>query len=274
MGLGRSDTRDGARGADAGTARCIEPDPAGNEEGDVIDDKRTDRERIVDRLGWSAAGGKARHGETQNWRHVEAGDARLHPTTRPCASTVSIAKRGAPGCQWKRRRSADAIDRVVDALLDPAYGTRRGNTQTTPFGILSVAWDGHVSTFSPELLGTPHPAYGSFAFGDLAHQGLDETARDLRLRRIAREIARGVVRCRRECPYFAFCRGGAPANKLAEHGRFDGTATLFCQMTQMVVIETILRALETDLSRAERSATPAMPATKPTFGAAEAPSLA
>jgi uncharacterized protein len=166
------------------------------------------------------------------------------------------------------------IDRVVDTLLDPAYGTRRGNTQTTPFGILSVAWDGCISTFSPELLGTSHLAYGSFAFGDLRHQGLDEIARDLRLRRIAREIARGVARCRRECPYFAFCRGGAPANKLAEHGRFDGTATLFCQMTQMVVVETVLRALETDLARAERSATPVMPAAKPTFDAAETPSLA
>jgi uncharacterized protein len=157
------------------------------------------------------------------------------------------------------------IDRVLDALLDPDYGTRRGNTQTTPFGIVSVAWDGSVSTFSPELLGTSHPAYGSFAFGDLRSQGLDEIARDLRLLRIAREIGRGVARCRRECPYFAFCLGGAPANKLAEHGRFDGTATLFCQMTQMVVVETVLRALEMNLARAQEASLQATTDHAPAF---------
>ena len=151
------------------------------------------------------------------------------------------------------------IDRVVDVLLDPAYGTYQGNTQTRPFGIVSVAWDGSVSTFSPELLGMSHPAYGSFAFGNLHEHGLDEIARDLRLRRIAREIGQGVAACRRQCPYFAFCRGGAPANKLGEHGRFDGTTTLFCQTTQMVVVETVLRALETDLAEPGLHAPPSLP---------------
>jgi uncharacterized protein len=144
------------------------------------------------------------------------------------------------------------IDRVVDALLDPKYGTYRDNGQNVPFGILSVAWDGAISTFSPELLGTAHPAYGAFAFGNVHTSSLADIAKDLRLRRIGKEIAKGVGSCRSSCPYFAFCRRGAPANKLSELGRFDGTITLFCQLTQIVVVETVLRALEIDLGPASR----------------------
>jgi uncharacterized protein len=143
------------------------------------------------------------------------------------------------------------IDRVVDALLDPQYGSYGGNGQNVPFGIVSVAWNGAMSTFSPELLGTAHPAYGPFAFGNVHTSSLAASAKDLRLRRIGKEIAKGVEQCRRSCPYFAFCRGGAPANKLSELGRFDGTLTLFCQLTQIVVVETVLRALEVDLARLE-----------------------
>jgi uncharacterized protein len=145
------------------------------------------------------------------------------------------------------------IDRVIDALLDPQYGTYRGNGQNVPFGIVSIAWHGAVSTFSPELLGTAHPGYGAFAFGNVHTTSLAAIARDLRLRRIAREIEQGVGRCRCSCPYFAFCRGGAPANKLSELGRFDGTLTLFCQLTQIIVVETVLGALEVDLARLEQT---------------------
>jgi uncharacterized protein len=145
------------------------------------------------------------------------------------------------------------IDRVIDALLDPQYGTYRGNGQNVPFGIVSIAWNGAVSTFSPELLGTAHPGYGAFAFGNVHTTSLAAIARDLRLRRIAREIEQGVDQCRCSCPYFAFCRGGAPANKLSELGRFDGTLTLFCQLTQIIVVETVLGALEVDLARLEQT---------------------
>ena len=85
------------------------------------------------------------------------------------------------------------IDRVIDALLDPQYGTYRGNGQNVPFGIVSIAWNGAVSTFSPELLGTAHPGYGAFAFGNVHTTSLAAIARDLRMRRIAREIEQGAT---------------------------------------------------------------------------------
>ena len=139
------------------------------------------------------------------------------------------------------------IDRVVDALFDPRYGRHRDNDQNVLFGIVSVSWDGAISTFSPELLGTSHPAYGTFVFGNVVTNSLSEAAEHPTVRLMDDDIARGVDRCRDLCPYFAFCRGGAPANKLSELGSFDGTMTLFCRLTQMVIVDTVLSALDADL---------------------------
>ncbi len=138
-------------------------------------------------------------------------------------------------------------------MLDPQFGRYATNVQTEPFGILNVSWDGNISTFSPELLGASDPRFGTFLFGSVAGGSLAGIAASPKLQRVAREIRRGVTRCRQVCPYFSFCRGGAPANKLAETGRFDATVTGFCTVTQMIVAETVLRGLEQDLTVARAS---------------------
>ena len=43
--------------------------------------------------------------------------------------------------------------------------------QNLPFAIVSVGYDGMISTFSPELLGARHPRFDAFAFGQLATHG-------------------------------------------------------------------------------------------------------
>jgi uncharacterized protein len=141
------------------------------------------------------------------------------------------------------------IDRVMDALMDPGYGTYEDNAQNAPFGIMSVSFDGQISTFSPELMSIVDTRVGSFQSGEVHSTSVADILAQPRFKRIAGEISRGVKRCKTECPYFAFCRGGAPSNKLGETGRLDCTRTLFCTTTQMVVVETVLRALEVDLSR-------------------------
>jgi uncharacterized protein len=118
---------------------------------------------------------------------------------------------------------------------------------TVPLAMMSVAWDGSVGTFSPELLGTSHARFGDFYFGNVLNNSIHEIANESRLVRAAREISIGVDRCRSSCRYFAFCRGGAPSNKLGETGRFDSTTTMFCTLTQKTTVEIILRALEHDL---------------------------
>jgi uncharacterized protein len=140
------------------------------------------------------------------------------------------------------------FDTVLAALADPGFGVHDGNCQTEPGGIVSVAVDGQVSTFSPELLGMRDPRLGEFAFGNVRASGLGDILRGERLRRVAAEIAAGVAACKASCRYFAFCRGGAPVNKLSEKGSFSTTETVFCRLTQKAVVECVLGALERDLA--------------------------
>jgi uncharacterized protein len=139
------------------------------------------------------------------------------------------------------------VDGVLEALRDPRFGELAGNSQNMPLAIVSIAWDGAIGTFSPELLGFTDPRYGRLAFGNVRRDALANLALNANYRRVAADIEAGVAACRRECAYFAFCRGGAPANKLAETGTFAATETLFCRLTQKVIVECVLAALERDL---------------------------
>jgi uncharacterized protein len=160
---------------------------------------------------------------------------------------------------WLRIRE---VEGVLAVLRDPDFGrgdgdgrgdgsdfgsgrgSGRGNAQNTAFAMLSVACDGRVSTFSPELLGVRDRHLGEFAFGRVQTDPLAAIAADPRLRAAAAEIAAGVAACRRTCPYYAFCGGGAPANKLAEHGHFAGTETMACRLGLKTVVERVLVDLE------------------------------
>ncbi len=135
------------------------------------------------------------------------------------------------------------VESVLAALRDPRFGRERGNAQNQPGRMLNVAWDGSWCHWSPELLGGRHPRLGSLALGNLAHE-LDDPACALRLAAMQQEIDRGVAQCRRECAYFDFCLGGAPSNKLAEHGSFAAGETLACRLGQKVLIDAVLGALD------------------------------
>jgi len=133
---------------------------------------------------------------------------------------------------------------VLDALTDQAFGTYRGNDQNDPFAILSIGWRGEISTFSPELLGTSHPTYGSFTFGNVATHDLTQVAAHPRFQAIVSAVAAGVRECERTCQYFSVCLGGAPANKLGELGTFAGTRTMHCRLTQQILADVVLDDLE------------------------------
>ena len=139
------------------------------------------------------------------------------------------------------------IDHVIQALRDPAYGTRTGNSQNEPGRIVSVAWDGTFGTFSPELLGVTDRRLGRLGLGNVLVDPLPPMRESESYGRQRDEVRRGIERCRVACKYFDLCLGGAPANKLGEHGRFDGTETMFCRLTQQVVADVVLAALEQEL---------------------------
>jgi uncharacterized protein len=142
----------------------------------------------------------------------------------------------APG-QLKVREFESAI-----ALLLSDEPVR--DEQNLPFAILSVGHDGTMSTFSPELLGMRHSRFRGFTFGHVATHSLADLAHDALYRAINSEIRQGVDACRRDCKYFRWCGGGAPANKLFEMGRFDATETMHCRLTRQALLDETIAHLE------------------------------
>ncbi|MEP9353760.1 cyclophane-forming radical SAM/SPASM peptide maturase GrrM/OscB [Xanthobacter sp. KR7-65] len=132
----------------------------------------------------------------------------------------------------------------VRSLLHAPPAARSFNPQVNALEIVSVAVDGTLSTFSPELLGVAAPEFEDFAFGNVNAADLDDMLRHPALQRAARAIEEGVAACRRSCAYFDVCGGGAPANKYFELGRLDGTETLYCRLTRKTTLEATLGALE------------------------------
>jgi uncharacterized protein len=145
------------------------------------------------------------------------------------------------------------IRTILGALAQPAAG----NDENTPFRIVTVTHDGALHTFSPELAGTRHPTIGSLSFGRVGDATLGEILDAPKFRAVWSEIREGIQACSTNCSYFPLCRGGAPANKLAELGTFAGTETMACSLGHQEIAEAvlfrILDAARRDASGARRS---------------------
>jgi uncharacterized protein len=57
-------------------------------------------------------------------------------------------------------------------------------------------------------------------------------------------ISAGIHACQRQCAYFDFCGGGAPANKLYEARDFAATETLHCRSMVQRPFDAVLRQAE------------------------------
>src|SRR5262245_27669293 len=136
------------------------------------------------------------------------------------------------------------------ALLGEHYGPGSRTQENKPWAIVNVDCEGNFGTYSPELLGIPSSRHGSFTLGHVARDPLPAVLAGERFRTLESEISLGVERCRQTCPYFAFCGGGAPANKFFENGTFASTETLACRLSKQV-------CLDVTLSKLERSRAPA-----------------
>jgi uncharacterized protein len=139
------------------------------------------------------------------------------------------------------------VDGMLNWLRDPGFGQARGNEQNTPFEIITVTHNGDIATFSPELVGLSHTRFGDFTLGNVTRTSLDDILNSKRFQMLCKEISNGVLACAEQCPYFRLCRGGAPANKLAEHGSFGVTETLFCTLAEQTVAEVVLARLEAQI---------------------------
>lgn len=146
-----------------------------------------------------------------------------------CADTRIFFRRflerlnAAPGKLWNRD-----LQQMLGLLMTARNGGCH-NENNTPFRIVSVAWDGSWTTFSPELITTAAPQYGHFRFGNLAREPVSRAVERQPFIAVARDIQAGIDRCRAECSYFSVCGGGAPSNKFSELGTLCGTETFACR---------------------------------------------
>lgn len=130
-------------------------------------------------------------------------------------------------------------ERFLLALKKGGNPTR--HMENSPGAIISVSRTGELTTFSPELLGTPSETYDNFVFADV-HEISDVSQMFLNksyLKALV-DIHSGVTNCRKTCRYFEVCGGGSPSNKLGEKGRFDSTETAFCRLSVKATFDSFL----------------------------------
>jgi uncharacterized protein len=133
--------------------------------------------------------------------------------------------------EWALRYAGAVLAGGADALLP---------RQRDP--IPTIAHDGRVVLFSPELAGFRDPRYGDFASGNVLTRPLAEIVAATVATPdgwIAEYLA-GTEQCRDTCPYFGFCGGGQASNRFFELGRFDGTITEHCRNTKIRLLEGVL----------------------------------
>ncbi|GFE65788.1 cyclophane-forming radical SAM/SPASM peptide maturase GrrM/OscB [Litoreibacter roseus] len=137
------------------------------------------------------------------------------------------------------------LDQLMQVLKTRPDRTPRRNQENTAGAIISVVVGGEISTFSPELLGTPAPDHGGFSFGNVhGLRDLGQIYFDSQFLRTLRQISAGITACQKSCAHFDLCGGGAPANKLGEHGRFDVAETAHCRLSIKTSFDALLSRIE------------------------------
>lgn len=121
------------------------------------------------------------------------------------------------------------------------------NAQVMPWAMVNVAHDGGYSTFSPELLGQPDAGAEGHLLGNVHLQGFRASEASPVFQRMWAAIRQGVDACSRQCRYFDHCGGGAPANKLYEHGSFATTETAYCRLAIQRPFDLVLNRMEASL---------------------------
>jgi uncharacterized protein len=142
------------------------------------------------------------------------------------------------------------LDELITGIPQIQQHIRRD--EAIPLMIVSIGWDGGVSTFSPELLVARDLRYGDFIFGNVATHSLDDIWNSYKLHLVYKHIREGIKRCKDSCEFFRICGGGCPAAKLFETRSFESTETLSCRLRVKAVGRLVLEHLKLEpfMSRA------------------------
>ncbi|WP_305039906.1 cyclophane-forming radical SAM peptide maturase AmcB [Frankia sp. CIT1] len=127
------------------------------------------------------------------------------------------------------------FERIRAYTLTPGQDSESPLTDPFP----TVAWDGNVTLYSPELSGYSSPHYGGFSCGNVLKHPLHHIILSGWRSSWVLDYARGVEECRESCRLFDFCRGGHAANRYFEHGRLDSTETSYCRNSKILLMEAV-----------------------------------
>jgi uncharacterized protein len=127
--------------------------------------------------------------------------------------------------------------REVEQLLASVGATHACNQQVTPFSLVTVDWNGNLSTYSPELIGFSTARYPTFVIGNVRQQSIAEMVDGTIFRQLRSDIEAGVAQCRRDCIYFDYCGGGVPANKVFENGSLASSETQYCRLMRKSLVD-------------------------------------
>lgn len=131
----------------------------------------------------------------------------------------------------------------------PRWGWRGShwplNSQAMPLALVTVLHNGDFGTFSPELVGQPDAGRNNFVLGNVHGGGFLQALETPTFAGLWHDIQSGIRSCQQHCQHFDHCGGGAPANKLYEHGDFGATETLHCRSMVKRPFDAMLRHAET-----------------------------
>lgn len=140
------------------------------------------------------------------------------------------------------------IEDMQGHLIAPP-GAQVERADNRPGAILNIDAEGNVTTFSPELLGRAHPAYGLFSWINVHRDSWQSLSQNPGFKRAWADIQSGIEKCRRTCQYFSLCGGGCPSNKLSERGTFSVAETDFCRFHIQTVADVMIDRLERRIDR-------------------------
>ncbi|MBI5278475.1 MAG: GRRM system radical SAM/SPASM domain protein [Burkholderiales bacterium] len=129
------------------------------------------------------------------------------------------------------------LKQAFGAVQGSVFGATAVSSECNPLSILNVGIDGRLTTYSPELLDSKHPVFGDISFGTIESVDFTKLFDEPKFIQVHEEVMAGVEKCRDTCGYFDACGGGAPSNKLAEHGTFAATETAFCRQKYKITTD-------------------------------------
>lgn len=125
--------------------------------------------------------------------------------------------------------------------------------EASPLRIITILYDGDVSSFSPEFAGSSSRLYENFKIGNICVDSLEGIARrlDKSLLNLHCQASRNL--CQQLCRYFQVCGGTYFSNKWSENGNLVTHETLACQLHSQAVIDAFLNQINPRRSNALNS---------------------